>query len=104
MELGIATIVHNIIRKKVKNRGCLSDIRGELFLMWRATRQNEEINIVITDIKLPGTDGIKFTNNIKKKYQKYDRDSNLQHQQKLNAICDLNQSHNCLQHTKKKKN
>jgi diguanylate cyclase (GGDEF)-like protein len=30
--------------------------------------KNEEINIVITDIKLPGKDGIKFTNNIKKKY------------------------------------
>jgi two-component system cell cycle response regulator len=30
--------------------------------------KNEEINIVITDIKLPGTDGIKFTNNIKKIY------------------------------------
>ncbi len=30
--------------------------------------KNEEINTVLTDIKLPGTDGIKFTNNIKKKY------------------------------------
>ena len=30
--------------------------------------KNEEINTVITDIKLPGTDGIKFANNIKKKY------------------------------------
>ncbi len=30
--------------------------------------ENEEINIVITDIKLPGIDGIKFTNNIRKKY------------------------------------
>ena len=30
--------------------------------------KNEKINIVITDIKLPGKDGIKFTKNIKKKY------------------------------------
>ena len=30
--------------------------------------KNEEINTVLTDIKLPGTDGIKFTRNIKKKY------------------------------------
>jgi len=30
--------------------------------------KNEEINIVITDIKLPGKDGIKFTNSIKKRY------------------------------------
>ena len=30
--------------------------------------RNEEINTVLTDIKLPGTDGIKFTNNIKKRY------------------------------------
>ncbi len=30
--------------------------------------KNEEINTVITDIKLPGTDGIKFTNSVKKKY------------------------------------
>lgn len=29
---------------------------------------NEEINIVITDIRLPGMDGIRFTNKIKKKY------------------------------------
>jgi DNA-binding response OmpR family regulator len=29
--------------------------------------KNEEINTILTDIKLPGTDGIKFTNNIKKK-------------------------------------
>jgi len=30
--------------------------------------ENEEINIVITDIRLPGTDGMKFTSNIRKKY------------------------------------
>ena len=30
--------------------------------------KNEEINMVLTDIKLPGTDGIKLTKNIKKKY------------------------------------
>ena len=30
--------------------------------------KNEEISIVITDIKLPGKDGIQFTKNIKKKY------------------------------------
>jgi diguanylate cyclase (GGDEF)-like protein len=30
--------------------------------------KNEEINIVITDIKLPGNDGIKFTKKIKRKY------------------------------------
>ena len=30
--------------------------------------KHEEINTVLTDIKLPGTDGIKFTKNIKKKY------------------------------------
>jgi diguanylate cyclase (GGDEF)-like protein len=30
--------------------------------------KNEEINIVLADIKLPGVDGIKFTNGIKKKY------------------------------------
>ena len=30
--------------------------------------KNEEINTVLTDIKLPGTNGIKFTSNIKKKY------------------------------------
>jgi diguanylate cyclase (GGDEF)-like protein len=30
--------------------------------------KHEEINTVFTDIKLPGTDGIKFTKNIKKKY------------------------------------
>jgi len=30
--------------------------------------RNEEINIVLTDIKLPGVDGIKFTKSIKKKY------------------------------------
>jgi len=30
--------------------------------------KNEEINIVIADIKLPGVDGINFTNTIKKKY------------------------------------
>ena len=30
--------------------------------------KNEEINIVITDIKLPGEDGLIFTNKIKKKY------------------------------------
>jgi diguanylate cyclase (GGDEF)-like protein len=29
---------------------------------------NEKINIVLTDIKLPGLDGIKFTNNIKRRY------------------------------------
>ena len=29
--------------------------------------KNEEINIAITDIKLPGTDGLQFTNRIKKK-------------------------------------
>ena len=28
--------------------------------------KHEEINTVLTDIKLPGTDGIKFTKNIKK--------------------------------------
>jgi diguanylate cyclase (GGDEF)-like protein len=30
--------------------------------------KNEEINIIITDIKLPGTDGITFTKNVKKQY------------------------------------
>jgi diguanylate cyclase (GGDEF)-like protein len=30
--------------------------------------KHEEINTVLTDIKMPGTDGIKFTKNIKKKY------------------------------------
>ena len=30
--------------------------------------KNEEINMVLTDIKLPGKDGIKLTKNIKKKY------------------------------------
>ena len=30
--------------------------------------KNEEINIVITEIKLPGKDGIKFTKKIKRKY------------------------------------
>jgi two-component system cell cycle response regulator len=30
--------------------------------------KNEEINMVLTDIKLPGTDGITLTKNIKKKY------------------------------------
>jgi len=30
--------------------------------------KNEEINTVIADIKLPGVDGINFTDNIKKKY------------------------------------
>jgi DNA-binding response OmpR family regulator len=30
--------------------------------------RNEEIYTVLTDIKLPGTDGIKFTHNIKKRY------------------------------------
>ena len=30
--------------------------------------EHEKIHTVITDIKLPGTDGIKFTNSIKKKY------------------------------------
>ena len=30
--------------------------------------KNEQINTVLTDIKLPGTDGINFTKNIKKKY------------------------------------
>jgi len=30
--------------------------------------KHEEINTVLTDIKLPGTDGIKLTKNIKKKY------------------------------------
>jgi diguanylate cyclase (GGDEF)-like protein len=30
--------------------------------------KNEEINTVIADIKLPGVDGINFTNDIKKKY------------------------------------
>jgi two-component system cell cycle response regulator len=29
---------------------------------------NEEINIVLTDIRLPGMDGIRFTNKIRKKY------------------------------------
>lgn len=29
---------------------------------------NEEINIILTDIKLPGMDGIQFTKNIRKKY------------------------------------
>ena len=29
--------------------------------------EHEKIHIVITDIKLPGTDGIVFTNSIKKK-------------------------------------
>ena len=33
-----------------------------------AILKHEEINAVLTDIKLPGTDGIKFTKNIKKKY------------------------------------
>ena len=30
--------------------------------------EKEEIHIVLTDVKLPGTDGITFTKNIKKKY------------------------------------
>ncbi len=30
--------------------------------------KQKEINIVLTDVKLPGMDGIKFTKNIKKKY------------------------------------
>ncbi len=30
--------------------------------------KNEEINIIITDIKLPGIDGITFTKNVKKQY------------------------------------
>jgi diguanylate cyclase (GGDEF)-like protein len=30
--------------------------------------KNEELNMVLTDIKLPGIDGIKLTKNIKKKY------------------------------------
>lgn len=30
--------------------------------------KNEEINMVLTDIRLPGTDGIKLTKSIKKKY------------------------------------
>ena len=34
---------------------------------WSQMRQ-EEINLVITDINLPGTDGIQFTRNTKKKY------------------------------------
>jgi diguanylate cyclase (GGDEF)-like protein len=35
-----------------------------------AILKHDEINAVLTDIKLPGTDGIKFTKNIKKKYNK----------------------------------
>ena len=30
--------------------------------------KNEKINMVLADIKLPGTDGIKLTKKIKKKY------------------------------------
>jgi diguanylate cyclase (GGDEF)-like protein len=30
--------------------------------------KNNDIDLILTDIKLPGTDGIKFTKNIKKKY------------------------------------
>ena len=31
--------------------------------------RNEEINIILTDIKLPGIDGIQFTKKIRKKLQ-----------------------------------
>jgi diguanylate cyclase (GGDEF)-like protein len=58
----LKTLVEFLIRSAFKTKSAESAEEAEQIL------KNEEINIVITDIKLPGTDGMKFTNNIKKIY------------------------------------
>jgi diguanylate cyclase (GGDEF)-like protein len=55
-------LVEFLIKSGFKTESAKSAEEAEKIL------KNEEINTVITDIKLPGTDGIKFTNSIKKKY------------------------------------
>ena len=55
-------LVEFLIKSGFKTKSAKSAEEAEEIL------KNEEINIAITDIKLPGTDGLQFTNRIKKKY------------------------------------
>jgi two-component system cell cycle response regulator len=55
-------LVEFLIKSGFKTKSAESAEEAEEIL------KNEEINTVLTDIKLPGIDGIKFTNAIKKKY------------------------------------
>jgi diguanylate cyclase (GGDEF)-like protein len=56
------TLMQFLIRSGFKVKSATSAEAAEEIL------KNEEINMVLTDIKLPGTDGIQLTKNIKKKY------------------------------------
>ena len=53
-------LVEFLIKSGFKTKSAKSAEEAEEIL------KNEEINIAITDIKLPGTDGLQFTNRIKK--------------------------------------
>jgi len=55
-------LVEFLIKSGFKTKSAKSAEEAEEIL------KNEEINIAITDIKLPGTDGLQFTNRIKKNY------------------------------------
>jgi diguanylate cyclase (GGDEF)-like protein len=58
----LKTLMQFLIRSGFNAKSATSAEEAEEIL------KNEEINMVLTDIKLPGTDGIKLTKNIKKKY------------------------------------
>jgi DNA-binding response OmpR family regulator len=53
-------LVEFLIKSGFKTKSAKSAEEAEEIL------KNEEINIAIIDIKLPGTDGLQFTNSIKK--------------------------------------
>jgi len=56
------TLMEYLIKAGFKAKSANSAEEAEEIL------KNEEINMVLTDIRLPGTDGIKLTKSIKKKY------------------------------------
>jgi diguanylate cyclase (GGDEF)-like protein len=58
----LKTLMEFLIKSGLKAKGAYSAEEAEEIL------KNEKINMVLTDIKLPGTDGIKLTKNIKIKY------------------------------------
>ena len=58
----LITLMEFLIKSGFKVKSANSAEEAEEIL------KNEEINMVLTDIKLPGTDGIKLTKSIKKKY------------------------------------